>query len=64
MKRRADKKKIITVTLIGALLIGMFAFVLHLIEKNGLIDEQFGDIGGWGKDSDEEETTEIDIGGK
>ena len=32
------------------LAIGAFALVLNLIEKHGLVDEQFGDTGDWGED--------------
>jgi anionic cell wall polymer biosynthesis LytR-Cps2A-Psr (LCP) family protein len=47
--QRQNKKKIILSVVIAVMLIAMFGMVLHLIEKHGLKDSQFGDKGDWGE---------------
>lgn len=56
-----SKRRIIIAVIIAALLIGLFALGVYMIEKHGLLDEQFGDTGGWG---DETEETYITLGDK
>ncbi len=46
-----DKKRIIIGTLIAVLAIALFGLAIHMIEKHGLLDEQFGDTGDWGDSS-------------
>ena len=49
--RRADKKRRIVLGTIGVILLtSLFVLAMHLIEKHGLADVHFGDIGGWGND--------------
>lgn len=55
MRSERGSKKIIIGILVAALLIGGFGLGLHLIEKRGLNDEQFGDTGDWGSDEEDEE---------
>lgn len=50
-RARQSKRKIIVGLLIGVLAIVLFGFAIHLIEKHGLLDEQFGDTGDWGDSS-------------
>ena len=53
--RRVDKKRRIIIGVIAVVILAaLFVFAMHLIEKHGLADVQFGDIGGWGNDDDEE----------
>ena len=51
MRSRSSGGRVIIGVLIAVLAIAVFGLVLHLIEKHGLIDEQFGDTGDWGEDS-------------
>ena len=52
---RASKKRIIITAAVAVVLIAAFGLVMYLIEQHGLIDEQFGDTGGWGsKDEDDQ----------
>lgn len=48
---RIKKRNIIIKLLIAVLAIALFGIAVHLIEKHGLLDEQFGDTGEWGDDS-------------
>ena len=54
MRNRENKKRILVGVLTAVILIAMFGAGLFLIEKRGIVDEQFGDTGGWGDDEDEE----------
>ena len=52
---RASKKRIIITAAAAVVLIAAFGLIMYLIEQHGLIDEQFGDTGGWGsKDEDDQ----------
>ena len=51
---RDGKSKIIIGILAAALLIAAFGVGMYLMEKRGVIDEQFGDTGDWGSDDAEE----------
>ena len=62
MSNKTATRKIIIGVLAALLAIALFGLVIHLIERRGLIDEQFGDSGDWGED--EEEQTELEIGDK
>lgn len=53
MGRYRSRRKTIISIVAGLLLIAAFGFLLHFVEKKGLLDEQFGDTGDWG-DEDEE----------
>lgn len=48
-----SKRKILILILIAAMLIAIFGLVMHLIEKHGENDEQFGDTGEWGETGNE-----------
>lgn len=52
-RRRSSKRKAILGLLSAVVLIAVFGLILHLIEKHGEIDVQFGDSGGWGDSSEE-----------
>lgn len=49
-----SKKKILAIILAGAVAIGAFGGVMHLIEKHSEQDVQFGDTGDWGEDGESE----------
>lgn len=49
---RKSKQKILIGILIAALLIAAFGMAVHLLEKKGILDEQFGDSGIWGSDDE------------
>lgn len=59
MRDNSSKRRIIISVIVAVLLIAAFGFVVHLIEKHGLRDEQFGDTGGWG--SEGKETIELSL---
>lgn len=52
MRTERSKRRIIISVIAGVLLIVLFGLGLYMIEKHGLLDEQFGDSGEWGKDED------------
>ena len=59
-RSRASWKKIIIGIVVGILAIAAFGFGVHLIEKHGLEDVQFGDTGSWGDDDTEPVELELD----
>lgn len=61
MRKQTSKRKVITGIIAAIVLIGAFAFGMHLIESRGLLDQQFGDTGGWNEDEPE---TILDLDGK
>lgn len=53
-RNRQESKRRATLLIIGiVLMIALVGMVLHLIEKHGELDVQFGDTGGWGDDDSE-----------
>lgn len=48
--RRTSKRKIIMAVVIAIIAILLFWLVLRFIVNSNLLDEQFGDTGGWGND--------------
>lgn len=59
---RGSKRRVLIGIIISVLLIACFGAGVYLFEKHGLLDEQFGDSGDWGKKS--EEKTYLKFGSK
>ena len=49
---RGSKRRVLIGIIIAVILIALFGAGVYLVEKHGLMDEQFGDSGDWGKDSE------------
>ena len=58
---RTSKRRVIIGIIVAIVLIAAFGLVMYLIEHHGLLDEQFGDTGGWDED---EEQIEISLDDK
>lgn len=54
MNSRSDKRRIIIGILIAAVLIAAFGVGLNYFEKRGMIDNQYGDTGDWGREDDDD----------
>lgn len=52
-RNELNRKKALIILLIAVVLIAVFGVCMHLIEKHGLKDIQFGDTGDWGGEDDE-----------
>ena len=47
---RTSKRRVIIGIIVAIVLIAAFGLFMYLIEHHGLLDEQFGDTGEWGRD--------------
>ena len=56
---RGSRRRVLIGILVAVLLIALFGLAIYLIEKHGLLDEQFGDSGDWGKNGAEQFSLEL-----
>ena len=56
---RGSRRRVLIGILIAVMLIALFGAVVYLIEKHGLLDEQFGDSGDWGSEEVEQYSLEL-----
>ena len=56
---RGSRRRVVIGILVAVFLIALFGLAVYLIEKHGLLDEQFGDSGDWGKNGAEQFSLEL-----